>query len=197
MLAKDKFLKKTSKIIVLIIIVFSDNLLAQNINIRLFDYNNSLKNTSSLFIQSSGQSVEEGIIYFGLDRIKIDYIKPKNITIILSEKKGMYVNHDLKETQYFNTNKSYVGFFINFFTKNKISEISKIESSKNFIEIEETLKLNDDFFEIKIIYENEPIKLRKIIIIENNESIEMGFFGHNNITDLDQKFFSMANPYLN
>ena len=197
MLAKDKFLKKTSKIIVLIIIVFSDNLLAQNINTRLFDYNNSLKNTSSLFIQSNGQSVEEGIIYFGLDRIKIDYIKPKHITIILSEKKGMYVNHDLKETQYFNTNKSYVGFFINFFTKNKISEISKIESSKNFIEIKEALKLNDSFFEIKIIYENEPIKLRKIIVIENNESIEMGFFSHNNITDLDQKFFSMANPYLN
>ena len=35
------------------------------------------------------------------------------------------------------------------------------------------------------------------IVIENNESIEMGFFSHNNITDLDQKFFSMANPYLN
>ena len=122
MLEKDKFLKKTNKIIICIIVFFSHCLAAQNIQTNLINYNNSLKNTSSLFIQSNGKSIEQGVIYFGIERIKIDYTDPKNLTIILSEKKGVYINHELKESEYFNTNKSYVKFFFNIFNKNKINE---------------------------------------------------------------------------
>ena len=196
MLEKDKFLKKTSKIIIFVII-FSNSIAAQNIGTKLINYNNNLKNTSSLFIQSNGQSIEEGVIYFGLNRIKIDYNKPTKITIILSENKGVYINHELQETQYFNTNKSYVRFFFKIFNKNKIDEKSNIEVSKKIIELKESFTIDDNFFEIKIIYENKPIKLRKIKIMENNEGFEMGFFDHNSIINLDQKFFSMADPYLN
>ena len=197
MLEKDKFLEKTKHIIVCIIVFFSHSLVAQNIQTNLINYNKSLKNTSSLFIQSNGKSIEEGVIYFGIDRIKIDYTEPKKLTIILSERKGVYINHELKESQYFNTNKSYVKFFFNIFNKNKINEASNIVVSENIIELKESFSLNDIFYEIKIIYENEPIKLRKIIVLENSDSFEMGFFGHNNIENLEQRFFSMADPYLN
>ena len=95
MLVKDKFLKKISHLITIVVIFSSPTLIAKDTLIKLLDYNNSLKKTSALFIQSDGKSIEEGIVYFGLNRIKIEYTMPKKITIILSEKKGVYINHDL------------------------------------------------------------------------------------------------------
>ena len=108
MQVKDKLLKKTSKIFLLIILFANESVIANTTKLKLLDYNNSLKNSSALFTQTDGNTIEEGIIYIGSDRVKIDYKKPKKITIILTEKKGMYVNHELKETQFFDTHKTFV-----------------------------------------------------------------------------------------
>ena len=197
MLVKDKFLKKISHLITIVVIFSSPTLIAKDTLIKLLDYNNSLKKTSALFIQSDGKSIEEGIVYFGLNRIKIEYTMPKKITIILSEKKGVYINHDLKESQYFNTNKSYVKIFFKILKGSEFLETSKIRESKNIIELSKTFDLNDNFYKIKVIYENDPIKLRKIVVLENSNDFEIGFFGHNNLKTLEKKFFSMVNPYLN
>jgi len=197
MLVKDKFLKKISHLITIVVIFSSPTLIAKDTLIKLLDYNNSLKTTSALFIQSDGKSIEEGIVYFGLNRIKIEYTMPKKITIILSEKKGVYINHDLKESQYFNTNKSYVKIFFKILKGWEFLETSKIRESKNIIELSKTFDLNDNYYKIKVIYENDPIKLRKIVVLENSNDFEIGFFGHNNLKTLEKKFFSMVDPYLN
>ena len=197
MLVKDKFLKKINHLITIVVIFSSPTLIAKDTLIKLLDYNNSLKKTSALFIQSDGKSIEEGIVYFGLNRIKIEYTMPKKITIILSEKKGVYINHDLKESQYFNTNKSYVKIFFKILKGSEFLETSKIRESKNIIEISKDFDLNNNFYKIKVIYENDPIKLRKIVVLENSNDFEIGFFGHNNLKTLDKKFFSMVDPYLN
>jgi len=197
MLVKDKFLKKISHLIIIVVIFSSPTLIAKETLIKLLDYNNSLKKTSALFIQSDGKSIEEGIVYFGLNRIKIEYTMPKKITIILSEKKGVYINHDLKESQYFNTNKSYVKIFFKILKGWEFLETSKIRESKNIIELSKTFDLNDNYYKIKVIYENDPIKLRKIVVLENSNDFEIGFFGHNNLKTLEKKFFSMVDPYLN
>jgi len=197
MLVKDKFLKKISHLITIVVIFSSPTLIAKDTLIKLLDYNNSLKKTSALFIQSDGKSIEEGIVYFGLNRIKIEYTMPKKITIILSEKKGVYINHDLKESQYFNTNKSYVKIFFKILKGWEFLETSKIRESKNIIELSKTFDLNDNYYKIKVIYENDPIKLRKIVVLENSNDFEIGFFGHNNLKTLEKKFFSMVDPYLN
>ena len=195
MLVKDKFLKKISHLITIVVIFSSPTLIAKDTLIKLLDYNNSLKKTSALFIQSDGKSIEEGIVYFGLNRIKIEYTMPKKITIILSEKKGVYINHDLKESQYFNTNKSYVKIFFKILKGSEFLETSKIRESKNIIEISKDFDLNNNFYKIKVIYENDPIKLRKIVVLENSNGFEIGFFGHNNLKILEKKFFSMVDPY--
>ena len=57
--------------------------------------------------------------------------------------------------------------------------------------------LDDIYYQITILYENNPIKLRKIIILEDNQSLEISFFDHNNLEVYDRKFFSMIDPYLN
>ena len=133
MLEKDKFLEKINYIFFIVIIFFSQGLVAEITKSEIIKYNNSLKNSSALFLQNDGESLEEGVIYFGVDRIKIDYKKPNKIKLILSEKKGIYTNHLLEESQFFNTNKSYIRFFFKILEGKNFSE--KLKVSKNFIEL--------------------------------------------------------------
>ena len=67
---------------------FSQNINAENLYEKIFNYNDELKNSSANFIQTNTNYVQEGIIFFGGERIKIDYNKPEKLTIILSDKKG-------------------------------------------------------------------------------------------------------------
>ena len=100
---------------------------------KIIKYNNDLKNSSALFLQNDGDSLEEGIIYFGIDRIKINYTKPIKLTLILSEKKGIYTNHELRESQYFNTNKSYIKVFFKILKGDNF--LDKPKMLENFIEL--------------------------------------------------------------
>jgi len=195
MLEKDKYLEKINYLIFLVIILFSQGLIAETLKLKIIKYNNGLKNSSALFLQNDGDSLEEGIIYFGIDRIKIDYTKPIKLTLILSEKKGIYTNHELRESQYFNTNKSYIKVFFKILKGDNF--LDKPKMLENFVELNHDFSLNNNIYKIKIIYEYDPIKLRKIIILENNQKIEMGFYNHNNLETYEKKFFSMINPYLN
>ena len=195
MLEKDKFLEKTSYLIFLIFIFFSKVLVAETTTSKIINYNTNLINSSALFIQNDGVEIQEGEIYFGSDRIKMDYKHPLNLTLVLSERKGVYINHNLKESQYFNTNKSFIRFFFKFLKNNEFENKPKVE--KNFIKISDGFVLDDIYYQITILYENKPIKIRKIIIFEDNQNIEISFFDHKSLRGFDKKFFSMVDPYLN
>ena len=195
MLEKDRFLEKTSYLIFLIFIFFSKVLVAETTISKIINYNANLINSSALFIQNDGIEIQEGEIYFGSDRIKMDYKHPLNLTLVLSERKGVYINHNLKESQYFNTNKSFIRFFFKFLKNNEFENKPKVE--KNFIKISDGFVLDDIYYQITILYENKPIKIRKIIIFEDNQNIEISFFDHKSLGGFDKKFFSMVDPYLN
>ena len=195
MLEKDKFLEKTSYLIFLIFIFFSKVLVAETTISKIINYNANLINSSALFIQNDGIEIQEGEIYFGSDRIKMDYKHPLNLTLVLSERKGVYINHNLKESQYFNTDKSFIKFFFKFLKNNEFENKPKVE--KNFIKINDGFILDDIYYQITILYENKPIKIRKIIIFEDNQNIEISFFDHKSLRGFDKKFFSMVDPYLN
>ena len=194
MLEKDKFLEKTSYLIFLTLIFFSQVLIAETTKSKILNYNASLINSSALFIQNDGIEIQEGKIYFGYDRIKINYKYPQNTTLILSERKGVYINHNLKESQYFNTNKSFIKIFFKLLKSNEFKE--KPKSEENFIKINDRFVLEDIVYQITILYENNPIKLRKIMVLEDNQNLEISFFDHNNLEFFDKKFFSMVDPYL-
>jgi outer membrane lipoprotein-sorting protein len=197
MRAKDKFLEKINLIILIFILCSAHNLNAENIYKKIFNYNNSLKNSSVNFIQTNPNQIQEGVIFFGDNRIKISYKKPQKLTIILSEKKGMYINHDLEEVEFFITKKSYVKVFFDIFHKKNHIETMVVEKSNNQIKISEKSQIDSDFFSISVVYENGPIKLRRLEIISDDEKIYMGFFDHKNEKVFDRKFFSMIDPYLN
>ena len=109
----------------------------------------------------------------------------------------MYINHELKESQFFNTKKSYIKFFFDIFHSKKYTEKIKIESYQSKIEIIEKINLDNIYYNIKIIYENDPIKLRKLEIRNGDEITTMGFFEHSLEQVFDKNFFSMVDPYLN
>ena len=130
-------------------------------------------------LQGYLNDIQEGVIFFGDKRIKINYKKPKKITIILSEKKGIYINHDLKESEFFATKNSYIKFLFNIFHNKEYLKSITITESNHKIEINETITLDNDLYNIKLIYENGPIKLRRLDIRNQEEKTQMGFFNHN------------------
>ena len=197
MQAKDKFLEKINFLIFILSLCFSHNLYAENIYEKIFNYNNTLKNSSASFIQTNNNDLQEGLIFFGDKRIKITYTKPQKITIILSEKKGIYINHELKESQFFATKNSYIKFFFDVFHKKKYLEDLSIKLSEQKIEISENILMDKISYNIKLVYENTPINLRRLEIIDNNDKTQMGFYNHILEQDFESTFFSMIDPYLN
>ena len=148
-----------------------------------------------LFIQTDGKTVEEGVIYIGSERIKVEYEKPQRLTFVLSKKKGMFVNHELKEVQYFNPNKSFVKIFFKILKGDIFDENTYLNISNNSILIKNNFEVMDRLYKVDVIYENEPIKIRKVEVLEGQESFEIGFFNHNSLNSLDIDF-SLINPYL-
>ena len=194
MRVKDKFFEKTKLII--LILCFSQNLNAENLYEKIFNYNDELKNSSASFIQTNINHIQEGIIFFGDERIKINYSDPEKLTIILSDKKGVYINHGLKESEFFVTKKSYIkNFFDIIHNKNHLKNMY-IEGVGNQIVISEKTYLDNTLYTVKLVYENDPIKLRRLEIISDDEKIQMGFFNHNKENIFDKNFFSMIDPYL-
>ena len=194
MRVKDKFFEKTKLII--LILCFSQHLNAENFYDKIFNYNNDLKNSSANFIQTNVNHIQEGVIFFGDKRIKINYNNPEKLTIILSDKKGVYINHELQESEFFVTKKSYVkNFFDIIQNKNHLNKTS-IEEVFDQIVISEVTYLENTFYTIRLVYENDPIKLRRLEIISSEEKIQMGFFNHNKENFFDKNFFSMIDPYL-
>ena len=195
MLVKDRFSKRVNIIFCLSVIFFSNIVAAENLELKLLNYNEDLKNSSLLFVQSDGKTLEEGVVYIGFDRIRVEYLNPNKITIVLSKKKGMFVNHELKEVQYFDTNKSFVKIFFKILTGEIFYEDSDIITSNDNIVIKTNFETKDNYFKIEVIYENEPVKLRKIKVLENQESYEIGFFNQTSLNS-EEKDFSLINPYL-
>ena len=83
------------------------------------------------------------------------------------------------------------------FHKKKYLRDLPIKETNYKIEVSEKIKVDDVFYNIKLVYENEPINLRRLEIRNNDEKIQMGFFDHSFEQNLNKKFFSMINPYLN
>ena len=197
MQAKDKYLRKVNYITLIILVLFSFDLLGEDKKLKLLDYNEGLKNSSAFFAQTDGVTLEEGKIYIGDKRLRLDYNNPNEITIILTKKRGMYVNHELKEAQFFNTKKSFVSVFFNMLTDINFYENSNIKFLSDSIVINHIIETEDEYYKTKIIYENNPIKLRKIEVIEKDKILEIGFYEHSDLENLNDEFFSLISPYLN
>ena len=200
-LVKDKFLKKDKLIFFLkiILLTFLTKILFANTADKkdiLINYVQNIKNFSANFIQSDGQSIEEGIVYIGEDRIRVDYLNPSKISIVLAQDKAMYVNYDLKEVQYFDPQDSAAGVFINIFKNNFFLEDANIDIKNKSMLLKKEGEIDNDKFTLLILFEKNPDILRKIKLEYNNKYNSVMLSNHNFNAIFDKKFFTMVNPFI-
>ena len=139
MLEKEMFLKKINKFmgrfiylffLLTLFIFFTESAMAESKK-KLNNYFQNLNNFSSSFIQSENINNSEGLLHKNNSRIKIEYLNPTNIEIIISKNKGMYFNKDLSEVEFFNPKNSvgeilYNIFLIKIFYMNQVLFLRKV-----------------------------------------------------------------------
>ena len=201
MLAKEMFLKKINKIFLIFvvtnIIFLCQSLLAEVSKKDILNYLSNIDEFESNFIQSDENSIEEGLLYLKNKRIKIQYISPSKIQIIISKNKGMYFNQDLEEVEYFSTKNSIAEYFYKIFFNINFLDDASFRVEKSFLILEKNILIEDEISNIKIFFENKPILIRKLQINQNNSIITYSIINPNFNPELNKKFFSMVNPLIN
>ena len=197
--AKDKFLKKQTNLLLITIlfflILFSKNAIGDQINSKVVNYIKNLNFFSSKFIQSNGTSLEEGNIYIKDNKIRLDYFYPDR-TLIISKNKGVYINHELKEENFFSTKKNRVKLFYDIFLDYSFFSSFEFEENNGEIVFEKKIIIDSKITYLKIFFENKPLLLRKIIAKSENEIISISFSEHNYNNTFDESLFSFIPMYL-
>jgi len=195
---KDRYLKKQINFKIfgfLFLVIFSKNLIAEELNSKIINYLQGLNTFSSNFIQSDGTNLEQGYIYIKDDKIRLDYTNPDR-TLKVSKEKGVYINHELMEEEFFSTKKNIIKIFYDIFLNNNFfSSLSPNESNKEIV-FEKTIQSESSKADLKIFFENNPLLLRKIIAKTENELISISFYDHNYNSVFKESFFSFVPIYL-
>ncbi len=197
---KDRFLKKLTKSIIyflfFFVIFFSKNITGKEVGLKIDEYIKSLDYFSSKFIQSNGNLLEEGNIYIKDKKIRLDYFFPKR-SLILSKKKGVYINHELREEEFFSTKKNTVGIFYDIFLSDSFFSSLIYKKNNNEIFFEKEIIVDSTKNKIKVFFENNPILLRKITLETMGEKVSISFNDHNYNAVFEEDFFSFVPIYPN
>ncbi len=201
MQAKDMFLRNKKYLIFFYIIIFLflsykaySNTLIQT---KILDYISSLKNFSASFIQNDSINLSEGKFYIGEKRVRAEYQSPSKILIILDEDKAMYYNYELEEDEFFNPKNTSAWFFYDIFRNPYFFKDSKFHIKQNEIIVEKNGFDNEQQeYQIKVYFENNPLMLRKIEVSINKDFLELSIFNHNYNEEFASNFFKLINPNL-
>ena len=197
--AKGKYLKKQINFKVLgllfLVTLFSKSLFGEELNSKIITYLQGLKSFSSNFIQSDGTNLEQGHIYIKDNKIRLDYTNPDR-TLKISKEKGVYINHVLREEEFFSTKKNIIKIFYDIFLKdNFFSSLMPREQNKEIV-FEKIIHSETAKVHLQIFFEDSPLLLRKIISKTGNDLITISFYDHNYNKDFEEDFFSFVPIYL-
>ena len=196
---KDKYLKKQISLkvfgLLFLAILFSKNLAGEELNSKIIKYLQGLNSFSSKFIQSNEAYLEEGLIYIKDGIIRLDYTNPER-TLKISNEKGVYINHDLKEEEFFSTKKNIIKIFYDIFLKNSFLSSLTPKESNNAVVFEKIIQLESNKVNLTIFFETNPLILRKIISKTENDLITISFYDHNYNVLFEESFFSFVPIYL-
>ncbi len=205
-LAKELCLKKINKMKIkkIFLIFFLVQALSLNVKANtnekkqaVVDYVGNIKEFSSKFIQTDGETIEEGNFYLKKNRLKIVYTFPSKIDLIIAKNKAMYFNKDLNEVEYFNPKKTMADVFFKVFNDPSFFTDFLIKSETNYIILEKVIGLDERQINVQLVFEDSPLVIRKININDENSKITYSIIDPNFNPNLDIKFFSMVNPNFN
>ena len=193
-------LKRNKRKIVFSLLFFfilSDTVFAKNQKKEdIKNYIEQLKNFSASFIQENDNTIDEGKLYIGKERVRIDYFAPTNILIVLDSKKAMYYNYNLEEVEFFNPKKTSAWYFFELFkNKNFLDQSSIVAKNKNLI-ITKKVKNSDTVYNLKIYFEEDPMILRKIELFSEDFDYVISLFNHSYYEKFDRKFFKLISPKI-
>ncbi len=165
--------------------------------IEVLNYLNELENFSASFIQTDGENLSEGKVYIGEKRIRAEYYSPTKILIILDKDRAMYYDYELEEDEFFNPKNTNAWFFYDVFRNPIFFEDSLIAVKKNELKIEKVGENKEGGqFLIRIYFEKNPLILRAIEVVINNESVKLSIYNHNHNEEYDEEFFKLISPKL-
>ena len=201
MQVKDMFLKNEKYCFIFLGIIFFLICLkafsVEDDRTRVSNYLNSLKHFSASFLQNDGENLSEGKVYIGKERIRAEYFYPTKILLILDQNKAMYYNYELEEDEFFNPKNTNAWFFYDIFRNPLFFEDGYIEVKKNQLIVEKRGVESEDInFLIRVYFEKNPLVLRGIEVIVNNEALKLSIFNHNYYEEFDKDFFKLINPKL-
>ena len=153
------------------------------------------KNFSAVITQIQDNQVSLGKINIAKKRIRLDYVDPSKITLIINSKKGMYYNEDLDEVQYFSTKNTEALVFYELFYNDFFLEDFTILDHEQLIFKKKQIVVEDEIL-IKIIFEKKPLLLREIILSGESINAKLGLSDHDFNPIFINNFFSMADPTL-
>ena len=199
MLEKDTYLKKIkfkNLFFFLFIFLYFNTGFGEEVKKNIINHINSLNNFSAKFIQSNDLGIEEGVIFIGKNRIKVEYKFPSKVTIIMDERKSMYFNKDLQEVEYFNTKKSEANIFFQILKNKNFLDNADIKDGKKNIVVKKKYKFDEIIYIAELIFEQNPYLLRKIKVSFNETYYTISFFNHSFNQDFRKNFFSLADPLI-
>ena len=190
------FEKNKIKIFIFIFIFFSPFYANANNNLdkKIIDYLSKLRFFSASFIQNDETTVSDGKIFIGDKRVRVEYYNPSKILIILDKNKAMYYNHDLNEDEFFDPNDTSASYFFDIFFNPSFFLDAKIVEKNNYLELLKKGLNNQQTYEIKILFENNPFVIRKIIVNQNDISFILSISDHKHNNSYDEDFFKLINP---
>ena len=194
-LRNEKFLLN---IFFIILFLFSFKVYANNDNkTKVINYLSTLKNFSASFLQNDGENLSEGKIYVGKNRVRAEYFEPNKILIILDEDKAMYYNYELEEDEFFNPKNTNAWFFYDVFRNPLFFIDGMINEEKNELILEKkVVDKEGKIFVIKVCFENKPIVLRRVEILNNKDLLKLSIYNHNYNEEYNRDFFKLISPKL-
>ena len=108
----------------------------------------------------------------------------------------MYFNVDLDEVEYFNPKKTMVFLFYDIFNNRSFLKNAIFKSSSDQITLEREIEIENGSANIKIVLENNPLVIKKIIIDYNENLIKFNIISPDFNPKLEKKFFSMVDPRI-
>ena len=108
----------------------------------------------------------------------------------------MIYNKDLEEVEYFNPKKTMGNLIFDIFYNSFIKKFKKHEIEENLARFYIDFKDDDEEYNIEVVFELNPLQIRLVNIVTEEEVISFGLRDHNFNNSFDKKFFSMANPLL-
>ena len=194
MQVKDMYLK--NKIIfVTVIFFFSEFAYGQDdSDYKIINYLENLKFFSASFLQEENDSLSNGKLFIGNDRIRVEYESPTKILMIFSSDKAMYYDYELEEIEFFNPKSTMAWFFYDIFNNPNFIQNSERKISENYIIFEQNGSNDFGNYIVKIYFENKPLVIRKVVLISESLSLNISIFDHIYNEKFNKNFFKLINP---